>query len=506
MASIRCQWGHVHATVAEVRACAADRRAGARRRRRARRPRRAARRGRARRAFADRPTPDAAGAAAAAGDEPLATDPVAWAGPDWLGRDAIVAPGQAVPGPWAAAPVGGRRRPPARLRAAALGAALGAAPRPPAHRVRGRTVDLPAPAVADRPGWTHPPDLLLADDVLTHLVTSNAVDLRPGRSPWPWADRAVAAGARLGGPADVVLPDGTPAWCDGGPPHAVRRRRRRGRRAPGRPRAGLAHADRRGRRRRRRAGPGSGRRRRPPGRIGARHRPGRFGQDPRPHRAGPAPARRLARPAVGAVPGGVQHPGRRRDPRAHDRPARPARAHPERPRPGHPRRPPAVRARPARRPPPRRAGRDRRARPARHAGHAGPRRRHRSHWPRGSPPWARSGSACAIPAVVEADYGGDVDGLPGRWSSATASALAERGAVDFDEQIIGAIELLLARRRGAGRRPAGRAASSWSTSSRTWRPPTSSCCASWPAPSCRSSAWATTTRPSTASPAPPPSG
>ena len=66
MASIRCQWGHVHATVAEVRACAD---------------------------------------AARGGDDGSPPDPVAAAGPEWLGRDAIVAPGQAVPDPWAAAPV-----------------------------------------------------------------------------------------------------------------------------------------------------------------------------------------------------------------------------------------------------------------------------------------------------------------------------------------------------------------------------------------------------------------
>ncbi len=46
------------------------------------------------------------------------------------------------------------------------------------------------------------------------------------------------------------------------------------------------------------------------------------------------------------------------------------------------------------------------------------------------------------PALVEADYGGDVDGLPGVVER-YRDLLAERGAVDFDEQIIASIELLL---------------------------------------------------------------
>ena len=209
MAAIRCQWGHVHATVAEVRACAAGREPD---------------RGPdpewdyddggepdgEREPVAER-APDRVPAASAAGG-----DPASWAGPDWLGRDAIVAPGQAVPEPWAAAPAVAV----ADLRADPAGALASLWERRHARR---RTVfvlegDPPPPVVLTGPAWRHPPDLLLADDVLTHLVTSNAVDLRPGRAPWPWADRAVAAGADLGGPADVVLPDGTPAWCDGGPP------------------------------------------------------------------------------------------------------------------------------------------------------------------------------------------------------------------------------------------------------------------------------------------------
>ena len=47
---------------------------------------------------------------------------------------------------------------------------------------------------------------------------ANSVDAsEPGRAGWALARLAVSLGATPGGPADVVLPDGRPAWCDGGP-------------------------------------------------------------------------------------------------------------------------------------------------------------------------------------------------------------------------------------------------------------------------------------------------
>jgi DNA helicase-2/ATP-dependent DNA helicase PcrA len=56
---------------------------------------------------------------------------------------------------------------------------------------------------------------------LHHLVWTNTVDARdPTRPVWLGLDRAIAAGARPvapGGAGDVVLPDGTTAWIDGGP-------------------------------------------------------------------------------------------------------------------------------------------------------------------------------------------------------------------------------------------------------------------------------------------------
>ena len=58
---------------------------------------------------------------------------------------------------------------------------------------------------------------------LRHLVWANTVDHR-GEEPMWWhavkASRAIA-GLEVGGPADVVLPDGRPAWVDGGPRQPV---------------------------------------------------------------------------------------------------------------------------------------------------------------------------------------------------------------------------------------------------------------------------------------------
>ena len=96
-----------------------------------------------------------------------------------------------------------------------------------------------------------------------------------------------------------MLPDGRPAWCDGGP---LRHPDDLGS-GPGAPavlhrlglESGLAAAARAECRRRvgRRPGRRPAGRGHPPRRSGAHHRPGGLGQDPGAHRAGPAAARRL---------------------------------------------------------------------------------------------------------------------------------------------------------------------------------------------------------------------
>lgn len=64
--------------------------------------------------------------------------------------------------------------------------------------------------------WELDVDLDLVGERLHHAVWANAVDARGPKPAYRWADEAVALGAAVGA-ADVVLPDGTPAVCDGGP-------------------------------------------------------------------------------------------------------------------------------------------------------------------------------------------------------------------------------------------------------------------------------------------------
>jgi DNA helicase-2/ATP-dependent DNA helicase PcrA len=54
-------------------------------------------------------------------------------------------------------------------------------------------------------------------DQLHFLVWANNYDARGGEPVWWWGRKAVEVGATTTGTADVTLPDGTPAWVDGGP-------------------------------------------------------------------------------------------------------------------------------------------------------------------------------------------------------------------------------------------------------------------------------------------------
>ena len=235
--------------------------------------------------------------------------------------------------------------------------------------------------------------------------------------------------------------------------------RRRRRPAPHRARARLALPA-RPQHHHRRAGARPARRRHPPRRRGAHHRPRRLGQDPRPHRAGPhaaaivGPADRRPRRR------GVQPAGGRRAARRAPRdlaglrirtlnalgPATPPRRHPHR----------------RRAPGPRRTS----ASWSTSAGGPRPTRRRRG-WRR----WAGCASACARPTRS-------------RPSSTTSAAstdvgrgyrdrLRAAGEADFDEQVVGAIERLLADPPSAGG-PSGSPGCCWSTSSRTSPPPTCS--------------------------------
>ncbi|MGI8809967.1 MAG: ATP-dependent helicase [Acidimicrobiales bacterium] len=77
--------------------------------------------------------------------------------------------------------------------------------------------DLKAPEHDVRPPYELGPGFEFARERLHFLVWANTYDGRSGEPVWWHGVRAGRLGAEAGGPADVVLPDGTPAWCDGGP-------------------------------------------------------------------------------------------------------------------------------------------------------------------------------------------------------------------------------------------------------------------------------------------------
>ena len=66
--------------------------------------------------------------------------------------------------------------------------------------------------------WTLGPSFEPLLDRLHFLVWANNYDARQGGEPvWWWSRKAERLGAAAGGAADVILPDGRPAWIDGGP-------------------------------------------------------------------------------------------------------------------------------------------------------------------------------------------------------------------------------------------------------------------------------------------------
>ena len=75
--------------------------------------------------------------------------------------------------------------------------------------------------VLARPWWELGPGLTLTDEVWHHLLTANAVDARdPDRLRFGPREQALALGARTTAPnepGDIVSPEGGLAWCDGGP-------------------------------------------------------------------------------------------------------------------------------------------------------------------------------------------------------------------------------------------------------------------------------------------------
>ena len=141
------------------------------------------------------------------------------AGPDCLGRSVLVLAGQPPPAPWAQAP---------RLTVRTDEPEAGAGRRLRAawsNRER-LVIEVHGPVphgepILEAPWWEVHPGVTLGDEVWHHLLTANAVDARdPDRPSFAPLERALALGAQAAGDGergDVVAPSGGPAWCDGGP-------------------------------------------------------------------------------------------------------------------------------------------------------------------------------------------------------------------------------------------------------------------------------------------------
>jgi len=153
-------------------------------------------------------------------------------GPDALGRGVVVADGAVPPAAWAGAPV------------VVVDESVLADPGPTVQRLHaawaGRervVVDLHVDPVRFREPvshrevpWRLVPTFEPWLDRLHHLAWSNSYDARTGEPIWWWGRKAARLGAVTaddrpeGHPpidADVLLPDGTEAWIDGGPPDDV---------------------------------------------------------------------------------------------------------------------------------------------------------------------------------------------------------------------------------------------------------------------------------------------
>ncbi len=140
------------------------------------------------------------------------------AGPDCLGRSVLVLPGQSAPTPWEDCPR-------VRVETEAPDASAGRRLRS-AWQGRERLVievDGPLPdtePVLARPWWELSPGLTLTDEVWHHLLTANAVDARdPAQLRFAPRERALTSGARVppaGQPGDVAI-EARGLWCDGGP-------------------------------------------------------------------------------------------------------------------------------------------------------------------------------------------------------------------------------------------------------------------------------------------------
>ena len=139
-------------------------------------------------------------------------------GPDCLGRSALVRVGQPTPEAWQ-----GCRR--LTVRTGAFDPEVGRELRRAWVERTALVVELdgelpPPEPVMHALWWELKPGLTMPAEVLRHLLLSNTVDRRnPGQPRFEPQERALSLGARpaeAGEPGDVVT-DAGPVWCDGGP-------------------------------------------------------------------------------------------------------------------------------------------------------------------------------------------------------------------------------------------------------------------------------------------------
>lgn len=147
-----------------------------------------------------------------------------------FGRSVLISAGDAIPAPWMAAPVvcvdDAVLRSPAEV-VATLHRAW-ARREPVVVELAVDPARFRAPASVSAEPWTLGSDAEPWFDRLHFLVWTNAYDARGGAMVWWWARKAARLGATdtPQGDADIHLADGTAAWIDGGPrrpwsPHEV---------------------------------------------------------------------------------------------------------------------------------------------------------------------------------------------------------------------------------------------------------------------------------------------
>ena len=140
-------------------------------------------------------------------------------GPDCLGRSVLVLPGQPPPAPW-------ERYERIVVRTGSLDVATGRRLRAAWHHRQRLVVEVDGPLphaepTLQTPWWELQPGVTLGEEVWLHLLAANTVDAREqDRLRFGPRDQALAHGARPATrdePGDIVSRPGDPLWCDGGP-------------------------------------------------------------------------------------------------------------------------------------------------------------------------------------------------------------------------------------------------------------------------------------------------